>query len=57
MGYSYSSMVRKRGNSLENKTVLAIVRDSMLAKPHTHDAMARVIAFICKALSTGLPTV
>jgi hypothetical protein len=28
-------MARKRGNSLENKTVLAIVRDSMLAKPHT----------------------
>ena len=52
--YSYSSMVRKRGNSLENKTVLAIVRDSMLAKPHAHDAMARVIAFICKTLSTGL---
>lgn len=52
--YSYSSMVRKKGNSLENKTVLAIIRDSLLAKPQTHDAMAHVIAFICKTLATGL---
>lgn len=51
--YSYSSMVRKKGNSLENKMVLAIIRDSMLAKPHTHDAMANVIAWVCATLSTG----
>ena len=51
--YSYSSMLRKRGNSLENKVVLAIIRDSLLAKPQTHDAMAEVIAWICKTLQTG----
>ena len=56
--YSYSSMVRKSGNSLENKTVLAIIRDNLLAKPETHDAMAAVIAYICKTLQTGrYPTV
>ena len=51
--YSYSSMVRKSGNALQNKAVLAIVRDSMLAKPHTHDAMGRLIGWICKTLATG----
>ena len=51
--YSYSSMVRKKGDSFENKTVLAIIRDAALAKPQTHDTMAKIIAYICKTLQTG----
>lgn len=51
--YSYSSMVRQKGNSLENKAVLAIIRDNLLSKPHTHDGMAKVIAWVCKTLQTG----
>ena len=51
--YSYSSLVRKSGNAIENKAVLAVVRDSMLAKPHTHDALGRLIGWICRTLGTG----
>ena len=51
--YSYSSMVRKSGVSIENKGVLAIIRDSTLAKPQTHDTMAELIGWICKTLQTG----
>ena len=51
--YNYSSMVRKSGVSIENKGVLAIIRDSTLAKPQTHDTMAELIGWICKTLQTG----
>ena len=47
-------MLRKKGNSFENKTVLAIIRDSAVSKPRTHDAMGKVIAWICKTLQTGI---
>ena len=51
--YSYSSLMRKKGNSLENKAVLLVVRDAQLAKPHTHDTIGRLIGWICKTLQGG----
>ena len=51
--YSYSSLLKKKGSSLQNKIVLLVVRESLLAKPHTHDAIARLVGWVCTILQTG----
>ncbi|CAK9092566.1 Uncharacterized protein SCF082_LOCUS43560 [Durusdinium trenchii] len=51
--YSYSSMTKKGGSTVENKIVLCLVRDALVAKPQTHDALAKIVACVCTVLQTG----
>ena len=51
--YSYSSMTKKGGSTVENKIVLCLVRDALVAKPQTHDALAKIVTWVCTVLQTG----
>lgn len=51
--YSYSSIIKKKHDSLANKMVFVVVRDSALVKFKTHDSIAHLVAYACKTLATG----
>ena len=50
--YSLSSACRK-GPSMQTKFVFIIVRDNMLVKPKTHDAIGRLVGYMVDVLMTG----
>ncbi|CAE7199337.1 pif1 [Symbiodinium natans] len=51
--YSYSCALKK-GPSLSSKLMLLLVREPLLRKPDTHDAIGKVIGWIQRVLQTGL---
>ena len=51
--YSHSSAIRK-GQSIDTKTLFLLFRDSDVVKPHTHDAVAKLIAYTMDVLQSGV---
>lgn len=51
--YSHSSAIRK-GQSIDTKTLFLLFRDSDMVKPHTHDAVAKLIAYTMDVLQSGV---
>lgn len=52
--YSYSSMVKKSDVAIANKMVFLILKESAMSKPHTHDAVGKIIGYASKVLQSGL---
>mgnify|MGYP001826343938 CR=1 FL=1 len=50
--YSFSSALKK-GPSLESKLLFLVIRDSLLVKHDSHDAVATIIAWVHRALAEG----
>lgn len=50
--YSLSSACRK-GQSTATKLVFIMVRDATVIKPDTHDAIGKLVAYICDTLMSG----
>ena len=51
--YSHSSAIRK-GPSIDTKAMFLLFRDSDMVKPHTHDAVAKLIAYCMDVLQSGV---
>ena len=50
--YSFSSCIRK-GPSLDTKLLFLDIRDTLLVKPPTHDAVGKLIGYCMDVLMTG----
>ena len=50
--YSCSSLIR-RGPSLDTKVLVLLIRDGDLVKPHTHNSIGKLVAYIMGVLRTG----
>ena len=51
--YSHSSAIRK-GPSIDTKTLFLLFRDNVMVKPHTHDAVGNLIAYVMDVLQAGM---
>lgn len=51
--YSYSSMVKKSDLAVANKMVFLILKESHMSKPHSHNAVGKIIGYVCRVLATG----
>ena len=51
--YSYSSLLKKKHDSLTNKMIFMLVRDHLLIKGKTHERIGKLIGYAMRTLESG----